>query len=258
MIQYFPRHVELNAIQHAKEEYPNECCGIIVDNNYIRCKNIADDPRWNFHINPKLIAKHTIAGDLECIIHSHVDEIGKNEDTGQTYVKDYGHASKDDMIRQISSQIPYGIVHLDIDGNHKKTFYFGDQIPPQDLKGRTFTHGVYDCYGLLRDYYRSVFDITLPQFPRQFGWWNDKKNSSMLLDYVKESDFTETQIDEHNPYKHGDAIFMTILSHTVNHMGVYMERGLMMHHLCNRLSCKQPVMNFRRSISCTYRHKEFR
>jgi hypothetical protein len=257
MIQYFDINIERDAVEHAKNEYPNESCGIIVNNKYIPCENVSDNKRWNFEIDKHLIAKHTIAGDLQCVIHSHVDEVGKNKDTGQKYVADYGHASKDDMIRQAAMMVPFGIVHLNIDGSHVKTFYFGDQLPTQELKGRTFIHGVYDCYGLLRDYYKRIFEITLPQFPRYFGWWNDKKNSSMLTDYAEQADFHRVEINEYNKYKHGDAVFMTILSHTVNHCSVYTDNGLIMHHLCDRLSCEQPLMNFRNSISCVYRYKEF-
>ena len=256
MIKYFPIEIEREISKHAIKEFPNESCGLIVRNEYVPCQNIATNTRWNFEIDSKIILKRYIAGDLQCIVHSHCDEVG--EHMGERYVKDYGHASKDDMIRQASCKVPFGIVHLNIDASPVKIFYFGDQLPVQDLKGRTFIHGVYDCMGLLRDYYKTIFDITLPQFPRQFGWWNDKKNSSMFLDLANSIGFYETQIDKYNPHKHGDAIFMTIRSHTVNHVGVYTKNGLMMHHLCNRLSIEEPVMIYKDSIGATYRHEELK
>ena len=83
---------------------------------------------------------------------------------------------------------------------------------------------------------------------------------SYLKSKISDLDITifDPQIDKYNPHKHGDAIFMTIRSHTVNHVGVYTKNGLMMHHLCNRLSIEEPVMIYKDSIGATYRHEELK
>jgi len=253
MIQYFEKRIEQEMIDHAIEEYPNESCGVIYNGEYIPCENIADVKRWNFQIDPRMILNWRIKGDLQCIVHSHADEYVKHQ--GQTVVADYGHASKEDMQRQESQKIPYGIVHLNTEGQFIKTFYFGDQLPVQDLLRRPFIHGIYDCYGLLRDFFKVEFNTTIKQFPREFGWWNDPRNSSMLMDYAEEANFYQTQIDDQNPYRKGDAIFMTIRANMVNHVAIYLKDGLIMHHLAERLSERHPLNVFRDNISTVVRYK---
>lgn len=252
MIQYFPKDIEREMIKHAMEEFPNESCGLIVSKEYKRCENIADNKRFNFRIPPKIMAYHYAKDNLEAVIHSHADETKKEID-GRHYIKDFGHASKDDMERQVRSKVPYGVVHLNIDGNPMKTFYFGDELPVQDLIGRPFVHGVYDCYGLLRDYYRKELDITLNQYPREYGWWNFPENSSMILDYCEDAGFERIEFNE---LEKGDVVNFTILAKMVNHCAVYIGGGLILHHLANRLSCREPLMIYKNAIGYCYRYKE--
>jgi hypothetical protein len=170
--------------------------------------------------------------------------------------EDYGHASKDDMERQIAQQIPYGVVHLNSDGAYLKHFFWGDSLPVQNLKGRTFIHGVYDCYGTVRDYYRKILDIQLPQYPRSFGWWNFIENRSLLLDYVEDAGFYK--VEGLKDLKKHDVVFMTVRSHTVNHCSIYTGDGLILHHLYKQLSGEQPLANFYDIVYSVYRYKELR
>jgi proteasome lid subunit RPN8/RPN11 len=252
MIEYFNKDIVKDFNEHAKETFPNECCGIISEDKYIPCANTADNKRWNFRINPVQLAKYYRDNNLQAIVHSHCDEVGVNNN-GRKVILDYGHASKDDMERQIESKVPYGIVHLNVDGNPMKTFFWGDELPVQDLVGRPFIHGLYDCYGLVRDYFKKEFNITLKQYPRQFGWWNIPGNSSLLLDNVIDAGFE--LIDNNEELKKGDFIFMTIMAKMVNHCSVYMGGGLILHHLCNRLSCIEPVQIYQQSISNYVRYR---
>jgi len=59
--------------KHAKDEYPNECCGIVTkDFNYIRCSNISPDPINSFILDPEKMIEY----EDECwgIFHSHPDD----------------------------------------------------------------------------------------------------------------------------------------------------------------------------------------
>ena len=246
MIQYYS-FLNNDMIEHARSEYPNESCGVITENKYIPCENVAIDKKNNFKITDRYILNLLINKKLQVIIHSHVDEIDSHGNK-----TDYGHASSDDMKRQLSHKTPYGVVHLNSDGAFMKIFFWGDELPVQSLKGRPFIHGVYDCYGTVRDYYRSILNITLPQYPRSFGWWNFKENSSLLLDYVKDAGFYEVPL---NKVEKHDVIFMTVMSHTVNHCAVYIGGGLILHHLYKRLSGEQPICNFNDIIYSAYRYE---
>lgn len=56
--------------QHSISEYPNECVGIITkDFRYIPCKNISDNPRETFFLDPKDLVLHD--GNIWGIFHSH-------------------------------------------------------------------------------------------------------------------------------------------------------------------------------------------
>jgi len=62
---------KLKAAQHAETEYPKEAAGLVVDGNYFPCKNIADNPKDNFVINPVDYARAMTLGKIEAVVHSH-------------------------------------------------------------------------------------------------------------------------------------------------------------------------------------------
>ena len=62
---------QLAAKQHALEQAPKESCGIVVNDEYYPCLNIADTPEDNFSIHPKDFLRARSKGKLQYIIHSH-------------------------------------------------------------------------------------------------------------------------------------------------------------------------------------------
>lgn len=55
---------------HALREYPKECVGIITkDFSYIPCKNISDNPKYTFFLDPADLVKND--GNIWGIFHSH-------------------------------------------------------------------------------------------------------------------------------------------------------------------------------------------
>lgn len=56
--------------KHSLECYPNECVGIITrDYKYIKCKNVSNDPKNTFLLDPVALVKYD--GDIWGIFHSH-------------------------------------------------------------------------------------------------------------------------------------------------------------------------------------------
>lgn len=56
--------------KHSLHEYPKECVGIITnDFKYITCKNISDNPKVTFFLDPADLVKHD--GNIWGIFHSH-------------------------------------------------------------------------------------------------------------------------------------------------------------------------------------------
>lgn len=57
-------------IDHANQEKPRECCGFIVCNTYLPCRNISTDSD-SFEIDPKDTVKAERLGEIQAIVHSH-------------------------------------------------------------------------------------------------------------------------------------------------------------------------------------------
>jgi len=56
---------------HARQQYPREACGVVVDGKYWRCRNIADEPTQDFVLDPWDYAVASFYGKVEAIVHSH-------------------------------------------------------------------------------------------------------------------------------------------------------------------------------------------
>lgn len=101
-------------------------------------------------------------GEVTAIVHSHPDELAR--------------ASEADKVACEASGLPWLIVSvLKEDGVPVASEV--NQIEPcgyeAPLIGRTFAHGVTDCFSLIVDYYKRELGIQLPNFERHDNWWND-------------------------------------------------------------------------------------
>lgn len=222
MKQYFNDKITSDAIEHAKREYPNESCGMIIDSMYIPCENVYEDKEKGFKIDKYTVLNAYQTNKLEAIVHSHCN-------TERPW------ATGMDIVRQERSGVPWGIVDL-VNKSVRQVFFWGDQLPIQDLLERPFIHGVYDCFGLVRDYFRSK-GYNIPNYPRDWGWWEEGK--SVILDGISSSGF---QLIPPEEIKAGDAMIGKIKFQYPNHCGVLLENGLILHHWAgeNSLSCTIP------------------
>ncbi len=57
-------------LNHANQGKPRECCGFIVSNAYVPCRNISTDD-GSFEIDPKDTVKAERLGEIKAIVHSH-------------------------------------------------------------------------------------------------------------------------------------------------------------------------------------------
>ena len=60
-----------NAKAHALEQTPKEACGVLVNNTYYPCRNIADQSDEIFVLDPRDYIKARANGKIQAIIHSH-------------------------------------------------------------------------------------------------------------------------------------------------------------------------------------------
>jgi len=231
MKQPFSNEIIQQAQIHSKEMYPDEACGFILEDKFLPLPNVAEHKDKEFQIQNKEFLKYN--GRIKAVVHSHPD---------------YPHISKADMESQIRSALPWGVVFLQNNAVQHTAFWGNDII--YDLIGRPFIHGLFDCYALVRDYWRlKGFDIK--EFPRENLWWQD--DPSMLEDGVESAGFHF--IDE-SEVKVGDVVFMKVMADVVNHSGIVIEDGLVLHHLYNRLSRREPLFRWRKYITGFVRYKD--
>jgi proteasome lid subunit RPN8/RPN11 len=199
--------------EHAKECYPLESCGVVVVKRgkpvYIACRNIASE--GNFAIHPEDYADAEDKGKIALIVHSHPNVAPR--------------PSPSDLIGCEKSGLPWLIVNWPTG----KTYYFepsGFELP---LYGRTFNHGIIDCWTFVQDYYKKTLNIDVPHFDRRDNWWLAGEN--MYMDFGEEAGFRFVE----NPQQH-DLVYMMIGSPVPNHAAIFLGDNTIGHHLEHRLS----------------------
>lgn len=206
-------------IAHAKSEYPRECCGLLLQVNgaqqYYPCINAAGDKTEEFSITPQQYAAAEDTGEVLAICHSHPDA------TTQPSARDTAMCN--------ATGLPWHIFSWP-EGDLRTINPLG-HIPP--LLHRPFVHGVQDCYALVRDWFMLTHNITLPDFPRQDGWWEGEQE--LYLENFMAAGFTEVPAHTIQP---GDGILMQVQSKRVNHAAVYTGNSRIIHHLYGRPSCE--------------------
>lgn len=60
-------------VEHAKEEFPNECCGLLVDNKIVRCKNVSNNKKELFEIDIREYLSASKIGTINAYYHSHTE-----------------------------------------------------------------------------------------------------------------------------------------------------------------------------------------
>jgi cell wall-associated NlpC family hydrolase len=99
------------------------------------------------------------------------------------------------------------------------------------LVGRVFSHGVLDCYAVIRDWWQQERGVTLPDFERSDGWWGRGEN--LYLDNFRRAGFEPCE-DLHV----GAGLLMQIGSPVPNHAAVYLGDDTILHHVQGRLSSR--------------------
>ena len=223
------------AIDHMIAAYPAEGCGLVVRPKgkrslvFYPCENLDAAPGHRFAMDPEGYALAEDSGTVVAVVHSHPDEPAR--------------ASEADKVMCEASQLPWHILRIDGKGLEDPEFVDWVQIEPNGFKaplvGREFSYGILDCYTLLQDYYEQEMGQRLPDFDHgPDGWWDDETSDfDPYMQHFEEAGFYEIP----KPAERGDLILMQIRSkaHKMNHAGVYIGDGLMLHHLHGHLSTRE-------------------
>ena len=192
---------------------PQESAGLIIRGHYTPCKNLSKTPDRAFALDPADVA----SPDVDAIVHSHPG----------------GPAcpSHEDMQQQILSGLPWVIVSVPTLSSlcREDMFVFG--LPPKLDLMVGYRHGVTDCFSLIRAYYAEVMGINLPEIPRGWGWWHDGGDHySAQYERLGFTPLTPTETQQP-----GDVFLARIRAPVINHGGIWLGDGLVLHHLAGRL-----------------------
>lgn len=213
--------VKQAVLDHAKEQHPRECCGLVVihkgKQRYVPCKNIADGNN-HFAIDPNDYVAAEELGEIFAVVHSHPDIPAA--------------PSQADLVSCEASGLPWFIVSHPLTA-WSETYPTGYKAP---LVGREWKHGVLDCYALIRDWYSEEMGLQLPNFSREDDWWN--KGQNLYLDSFADCGFIEISQSE---LKRGDALLMAINAPVPCHAAIYLGDGMILHHMNGRLSCREAL-----------------
>lgn len=232
----FPAAIITEAMRHAEDEAPRECCGLIVNigrrTTYQRCRNISELGD-QFIMEPDDFAECEDLGTVIGVVHSHC---GTPPDPSQA-----------DLVGCEKSRVPWLIVNP-LTQAHRVIEPSGYVAP---LRGRPFVHGVFDCYSIIRDYYREVLDTEIPDFDRAEEWW--EKGFNLYMDNFEKAGFVQVQIED---LKSHDVVIMQCRSAVPNHAGIYIGDGKILQHVSGRLSCDDVYGGYwRKATIAVVRHR---
>ncbi len=245
----FGTSVEAAARAHAAAEYPRESCGIVVAGEYVPCENLARDPLQHFKIDEDLLLG---AGDqLQAMIHSHPD--GPR------------HPSMQDMQGQIDWRVPWGIICSWPEGITDAPFWWGDTVPRPPLYQRGFRWGITDCYSLIRDWFHLHHGFLPPDFPRDWGEWQEDPPRVGYLENYQAGGFIDLgPITKHllSQVRPGDLPIMRIRSKVPNHGGIIDMDGQLLQHQAwdspvelSRMPILQPAGRYLPHVTNILRHR---
>ena len=219
-------HWKEKALIHAKEQDPRESCGLLLNIKgkevYYPCKNLAIVNHQEFILDPKDYLKGSNKGEIIAVVHSHPLTPAR--------------PSQADLISCEHSNKPWYIINP----RTEEWYYFEPSGFKAPLLGRKWVWGVTDCWSLVVDWYKEKKGIKLKDYPRDMTP-EDFVENPLFEDYAWRTGFR--QLRENEPPKDGDVLLMSMFAPTLNHVAIFTE-GMVLHHLTDRLSCKEPYSEF--------------
>lgn len=236
----FGREVEEHAKAHCRSVFPMEGCGVVAGGTFVPCFNIHDDLENHFAISPQEFSSiEQSHGHVDAVIHSH------------THRDPWPSAH--DMREQIRTGVPWGIVPVETTNFADQIIWFGNQVSIAPLIGRPFIPGVWDCYGLVRDWYRLNTNIVPSQVPRDSGWW--ERGENLLLENLEICGFDRISHIE----RPGDCMLWAMGKERIfNHCGVYVGDEKILHHFSGHASRESIAGPWLHTPHLCVRHKDLK
>ena len=224
----YPQKQINEAIQHARETYPAESVGFFYVRKgrmrYHRAINISPEPD-RFMVAPDEYAAVESDGEIVALVHSH-----PNASALPSVLDQHAHAA---------SGLDWLIVGLLLVDGEAETHFMPACTEQPSLYGRTFVHGVNDCYSFIRGWYAEQRGVVLLDFARGDDWWH--KGENLYVENFAKAGFAVVDTPQI-----GDVLLMTIGAGVPNHAAIYAGDNQIEHHLYGRLSCRDVYGQFYR------------
>ncbi len=224
--------------EHARREFPRESCGLVIREpggaeRYVPCRNLADG-QTHFIAAPEDIAEAEAQGELIAVAHSHPNSAPEPSQADRVMMERWG--------------VPWIIINVPV--GHWRVWEPSGYRP--SLIGREFSHGVLDCYALVKDHFAEALGIALPEFEREDDWW--RKGSNLYLDNFSAAGFVDVTLEEMRPH---DCPLIALNSKVPNHAAVYLGDDVILHHVMRRLSRREVYSGYwKRHTRRVVRHRE--
>ena len=223
------------------KKYPNEACAFVMPGGEVfEVDNVHENPKDNFRVDRRDV--DIFMPDCLAFVHSHPDQ-------AELYLSEY------DMKTQVAFNKTFGVANV-TEGYCRDTVYWGSDIATPSLIGRPFRHGPSgsdgkgDCYALIKDFYEIEECVILPEFPRDWEWWQTK---DLYRDGISKAGFVPIEAKD---VKRGDVFLSQIKSPVPNHGGIYMGNGTVLQHYVGRLSGRTSFGPWARYVTHWLRYEE--
>jgi proteasome lid subunit RPN8/RPN11 len=230
-VNELPQEVREAILAHAREDMPREACGVVLVEKgrvrYARCRNTAEG-KGQFVMHAGDLADAEDRGDLVAIVHSHC------------YAQPT--PSQADLVACEETGLPWIIVSVPNE-TWAELAPSGYRAP---LKGRKWTHGVLDCYSLIRDWFHQERGVVLPDFERDEYWY--KKGLDLYAENFEPAGFRKIDVPM-SELQVGDCYLMQIKSPVINHAAINVGGGKILHHLRDRVSGEEVYGGWYRKIT---------
>jgi hypothetical protein len=116
--------------------------------------------------------------------------------------------------------------------------------------GRPFIHTKWDCFTLLKDFYKKELNINLPDVSYFDEWW--AKGEDFYMQTSGAAGFYPTL-----SLKKYDVIAMRLNSHVFNHAAIYLGDNKILHHMGGKFSCIEEIRPaYLNMLFGYFRHKD--
>lgn len=224
-------------VRIATQRAPHEACGIIATTGDVReLPNRAAEPHNGFRIDPS-----ELPPSYSAIWHSHPDGSVEPSESDQYSCK--------------ACAVPFWIVSP----SGAWATLQPEECPQLALVGRTFLHGVVDCYTLVQDYFAHHHKQQMPNFYREDRWWEDPDAEPLYGEHNLNRAGFRRLVYRQDPsvIRPEDVLIMRIgkrVKHD-NHAAIYVGSNAILHHMPDHLSREQPLsQTWLRRVTCIARH----